>query len=141
MNHETLLRQTLMKHGYSMTRPRVMVVEELHKMSEPITVADLAKRMNSVDKVSVYRTVDLLESIGLVHRIWTGFKSKIELSESFSSHHHHFTCLNCGRTIDLASDKLEQDLRLFEADYGFKLLHHSVELSGYCENCRHLAAK
>lgn len=128
-------QELLKKHGHSLTQPRLRVFEALQETNEPITVVDLADQLLSVDKVSVYRTIDIFEKIGVVHRVWTGFKSKIELAEAFSSHHHHFTCLKCGRTIPLESAVLEQDLKGLELIYGFTLLQHSVELGGHCSDC------
>ncbi len=133
--NEDKLRNLLKQRQVSVTKPRLAVFNVLKHMEYPVSVADLSKKMKDVDKVSVYRTIDLFEKVGIVHRIWTGFKSKIELSEEFSSHHHHFTCLKCGATTSLKSEDLENSLRMFESIHGFRLVQHSVELSGYCKNC------
>lgn len=132
----TDVRTLLASHGYSLTAPRQTVFDELKKLHKPVTVVELAKRLPEVDRVSVYRTVDVFEKIGVARRVWTGFKSKIELSEEFSSHHHHFACLKCGKTIDLESEELERSMKAFETRHGFTLVQHSVELTGYCADCR-----
>ena len=119
-----------------MTEPRQVVFEVLQNANKPMRVTDLAKLIEKVDKVSVYRTVDLFEKIGVTHRVWTGFKSKVELSDAFSPHHHHFMCLECGKTLGIKSEKLEDDLCSMEKEYGFKLTQHSIELSGFCGDCR-----
>lgn len=141
MKAKAQLQELLKKHGYSLTRPRLGIFEALQETKEPMTVVDLASRLLGIDKVSVYRTIDIFEKTGVVHRVWTGFKSKIELAEVFSPHHHHFTCLKCGRTIPLESKELERDLKSIETANGFILLQHSVELSGYCSDCAKNAAK
>lgn len=130
------LHTILHEHGHSITKPRLKVFEELLATQAPISVADLAKRLNSVDKVSIYRTIELFENTGVVHRIWTGFKSKVELSDAFSPHHHHFTCRSCSKTISIKSEALETTLHEFETTHSFRLTHHSVELSGYCLECK-----
>lgn len=132
------LAKILREAGYSVTEPRVAVFECLRAIAEPISTTELAKTISTIDRVSVYRTVELFEKIGIIHRVWTGFKSKVELSDAFSPHHHHFTCLKCGKTVGLKSDKLEEALHEFEAQHGFNLTHHSVELSGYCSSCSDL---
>ncbi len=136
MARENKLEKILKDHRYSLTRQRLAIFNVLSEIEEPISVVNLVDKLPEVDKVSVYRTVDLFEKVGIIHRVWTGFKSKIELSEDFSSHHHHFTCINCGKTINLSSDRLESDLHQLEKSNNFKLVHHSVELSGFCNGCK-----
>ncbi len=129
------LTSVLKSHGHSVTGPRRQVFDSLLQANEPLSISQLIARLPSLDKASVYRIVKLYEQIGLVHRVWNGFKSKIELSESFSPHHHHFTCLGCGQAQALKSEGLERSLHDFERQYGFSLVQHSVELSGYCREC------
>ena len=128
-------KRLLAQQGYSITRPRLAVFEVLLAAEDPLAITDIARELIDIDRVSVYRTIDLFEKVGIVQKVWSGFKSKIELSETFSPHHHHFTCTKCGNTIGLHSEKLEADLAALESQHGFKLLQHSIELSGYCANC------
>jgi len=130
------LEKILKNNRHNITKTRLRVFEMLLKLNKPISISDLILLGTNIDKVSVYRTIDLFEKLGIVHRVWTGFKSKIELSEDFSSHHHHFTCLNCSKTINIESPKLEKELHDLESRYRFQLIQHSVELSGYCIKCR-----
>lgn len=136
MDPTAQIEKILKDHGRSVTRQRLMVFSVLQESKQPMSTVELTNKLPSLDKVSVYRTVDLYEKIGLVHRVWHGFKSKIELSEAFSPHHHHFTCTVCGNIIALKSETLETELHKFEAEHGFELKYHSVELSGHCQECR-----
>lgn len=135
MNNEFKLKQLLRDRGYSTTRPRLLVFDRLQKSKGPVSVAELASQLKEIDNASTYRTIGLFESAGIIQRVWTGFKSKVELSEKFSSHHHHFTCHSCGKVISFDSKGLEDSLAKLEKTEGFKLTHHSVELSGFCESC------
>jgi Fe2+ or Zn2+ uptake regulation protein len=72
----------------------------------------------------------------VVDRVWNGFKSRIELSDAFSPHHHHFTCVSCASTVGVESDEIETALQKLENSNGFSLTHHSIELRGFCENCK-----
>ncbi len=136
MDSETKLKKLLKDKGYSITKPRLIVFSFLQNMDGPVSVAELAKSLQDIDKVSIYRTIDLFESAGIIHRVWTGFKSRVELSEEFSEHHHHFTCVNCGKIISFDSAALEKSLTSLEKSKGLELTHHSVELTGYCQACR-----
>src|ERR1044071_1920166 len=105
-----LLKGILAQHGYSTTKPRRAVFEALLAAHNPKTITQLVKELPDIDKVSVYRTLDVFSKIGITHQVWNGFKSKVELSEAFSPHHHHFTCINCGKVITLKNDSLETKL-------------------------------
>jgi Fur family ferric uptake transcriptional regulator len=94
-------------------------------------------RSAGVDRASVYRTIALFERIGIVQRLQTGWKYRLELSDSFHEHHHHATCIECGCTISLHEDaKLEQFLAELAQKYHFKLSAHQLELQGLCQNCQ-----
>jgi len=128
-------KKLLGEHGYSLTKPRQTVFSALLNADEPISITELAKQL-PIDKVSVYRTIELFEKIGIAVRVWSGFKSQIELSEAFSPHHHHFTCVRCGKTDSIKSDEIERHLEELEARNGFRLTQHSIELHGYCKLCQ-----
>lgn len=130
------LQRLLTDKGYSVTRQRLAVFEVLLRANTPLSTVRLADQLSEVDKASVYRTVELFEEIGIAQRVWTGFKSKVELSDAFSPHHHHFTCVNCGKVIGVVSDRFEAELKELENKHGFKLTRHSIELSGYCSDCK-----
>src|SRR5437868_2920376 len=94
--------KTLLKNGgASLTKPR-RAVFDLLLGQEPQSMQVLIKRADGkLDRATVYRTVDLFERPGIVHRLNIGWKYKIELSDVFVGHHHHFHCTNCGKTYSL----------------------------------------
>lgn len=129
------LRQFLSKQNHSWTRPREAVFKSLR--SSPAALPDLVRRLKTkIDPVSVYRTVDIFEELGVVHRIWQGWKSIIELTDTFSSHHHHFVCENCGRLIDFDDSSLEQSIKLLSTKLKLRIDHHHLELFGLCNKCQ-----
>lgn len=136
MDSKIKLEKLLKAKGYSVTKPRLRVFNFLQAANEPMAAVELAKSLTDIDRVSVYRTIELFEKTRMAHRVWTGFKSKVELSEAFSSHHHHFTCMQCGKIVSLESEELETSLKSLENTNKFELTHHSVELSGYCQACK-----
>lgn len=131
------LQTTLKSSGCSYTVPRRVVFEQLAKYKSPMTTATLAEACApTIDRATVYRTVELFERLGIVNRMWHGFKSQIELSEIFTPHHHHAVCQNCGKSIDLVSPELEKLLAYIAKQHNFLALNHVIELSGYCKNCQ-----
>jgi Fe2+ or Zn2+ uptake regulation protein len=130
------LYATLKSSGYSVTHPRKQVFEEL-LTSGPATTATLSQKCaETLDRATVYRTIALFERLGIVNRMWHGFKSQLELSEIFTPHHHHAVCQSCGKTIDLVSSDLENTISKISREHGFLALGHVIELTGYCRFCQ-----
>jgi Fur family ferric uptake transcriptional regulator len=89
-----------------------------------------------VDRATVYRTVELFERLGIVHRLNIGWKYKIELTDVFTGHHHHFYCTNCGRMFDVPENPmLETMIETVAAKTAFSPRGHQLEIYGLCPNC------
>lgn len=130
------LKQTLKESKASSTKARRDIFLCLLNLG-PLSVGQLARKVPpEIDRATVYRTVELFEKLGVVNRIWHGFKNQVELSEIFTPHHHHALCQSCGRTIDITSSELESVLAGLGKKHKFLTISHSVELLGYCENCQ-----
>lgn len=90
----------------------------------------------SVDRVSIYRNIELFEELGIVNRIQHGWKYKIELSELFVGHHHHLNCLKCSRTFDIEDeDHIDEFIETVSTKIGFTPKRHVFEVEGYCGEC------
>ena len=135
MNPIDTLALTLRQHGRSITVQRRQVFDAL-QTAQPLTMHEIVARCSDVDRASVYRTITLFERLGIVLRLQTGWKYRLELSDTFLAHHHHATCLQCGRIISLHEDtKLERLLHSVAAQHQFSLTGHQIELRGYCHDC------
>ena len=121
--------------GQSVTQPRLAVFKALLGQ-EPLSMHELLERAGEVDRASVYRAVELFESLGVIHRVSIGWKYKLELTDKFAEHHHHLTCTNCGRTIPINETELEALITKLAASYGFSPMSHQIEIQGLCEDCR-----
>src|SRR5690349_2357098 len=104
--------------GQSVTKSRVAIFEALLGQ-EPMDMHNLVGKVSSVDRASVYRSVELFERLGIVQRLHTGWKYKLELSDKFNDHHHHLTCTQCGRTTAMNEGELEMIIRKIAAHHGF----------------------
>ncbi len=135
MSNLETLSKTLKKNGYSVTAPRKAVFEQLLR-NQPLSVAKLAKICSpKINRASVYRTVALYEQLDVINRVWLGYKSYLELSDVFSPHHHHLTCLKCGAVIAVEDVYLENSLAQIATRFRFKPEQHNVEISGVCQLC------
>ncbi|MGH7240737.1 MAG: Fur family transcriptional regulator, partial [Candidatus Saccharimonadales bacterium] len=88
-----------------------------------------------LDRASLYRIVTAYEKLGIVSRINIGWKYKLELSDKFSDHHHHLSCIACGKIIPINETELEEFLESLAQSHKFKPTEHQVEVQGYCEAC------
>ena len=132
------LREALKRYGQSLTQPRQKIFTAL-QYQEPLTMHELVARCAGVDRASVYRTVALFEQLGIVQRLQTGWKYKLELTEPFHTHHHHATCLQCGRSFVVPIDEaVEKHLQTAAGRISFQLAHHQIELQGTCTDCQKL---
>jgi Fur family ferric uptake transcriptional regulator len=129
------LRQYLRKHDQSLTKPRLAVFSAL-RGKEPQTMAQLVAACPAIDRASVYRTITLFERLGIVQRLQIGWKYKLELTDAFSHHHHHLTCLKCGRVISFdESAELRSELSRIAGANHFQMQGHQLEIQGLCNRC------
>lgn len=136
MKDETLLRKILAANHQKVTKTRLAVFNLLRD-SEPQAVASLiAGCKGKVDRVSVYRILNLYEKLGITKRINIGWKYKVELSDVFLDHHHHASCLGCGRVMTVVEDgELEALIEKLGVRSGLTDVSHILELQGYCQEC------
>ncbi|HUS26673.1 MAG TPA: Fur family transcriptional regulator [Nevskiaceae bacterium] len=135
-NSRDLLQKILKDKGYSLTTPRKLVCEVLWG-SEPQSMHELhLKTKMHIDRASLYRTISLFEQLGIVQRIYIGWKYKIELSDILTHHHHHISCLGCGKIVAITEEaEIESLITALAAKHGFTAQNHQLEVRGLCDNC------
>lgn len=103
-------------------------------ISVPELMKKLASRRMSLNKVTVYRKLELLQTLGVVQEVLlSGEKKYYELTRD---HHHHLVCLSCERVADWVPDEAllkKEECRLEQR--GFQVQYHSLELFGLCSEC------
>jgi Fur family ferric uptake transcriptional regulator len=131
------LTALLRKNGSSLTKPRKLVFDLLLNQ-EPQTIQVLVSRAKQqIDRATIYRTIELFEELGIAHRLNIGWKYKIELSDMFNGHHHHFYCTNCQKTSSLPHNSmLETMIDSVSSKEGFSPRGHQLEVYGLCQNCQ-----
>ncbi|HKR82036.1 MAG TPA: Fur family transcriptional regulator [Candidatus Saccharimonadales bacterium] len=136
-SEKILLQNVLAGRGYSMTKAR-QIVFDLLNTPEPQSMAELTKKaVGKLDRASVYRNISLFEELGIVHRIYIGWKYKLELSDSFLAHHHHLSCLRCGKVVDIHDDALvDEFIAKVTRQFGFTPKRHQLEVDGVCADCQ-----
>lgn len=131
-----LFATILRENKYSVTASRRAVFEALDDR-EPCTMHELVAKCQGIDRASVYRSIGLFESLGITRRLYSGWKYKIELSDMFGHHHHHATCVQCGRLFPLDEDvAVESALKALAKRHSFVMKSHEIELTVLCKKCQ-----
>ncbi len=128
-------KRHLKKHGHYRTSERIRLFELLEQLHSPATIQELVAKSTDMDEATVYRNLDVFEETGVTHRVYTGWKYKVELSDLFRAHHHHMTCENCDSTTPINDRHIENDIKKLAKEKGYVLTHHHLELHGLCPNC------
>jgi Fur family ferric uptake transcriptional regulator len=88
----------------------------------------------AVNITTIYRTLDLLERIGLVRHTHLGHGAP---SYSEQEHQHvHFVCHSCGTVTEAPVDLLDDVVTRLRTDSGFELDVTHLALSGLCRACQ-----
>lgn len=130
------LAKALRAHGQSVTKARQTVFGALQG-KEPQTMSEVVSACHEIDRASVYRTISLFESLGIVRRLQIGWKYKLELTDAFHHHHHHLSCVECGGLVSLSEDVgIENRLRQLAIQHGYTMEDHQLEIQGVCKQCQ-----
>ena len=122
------------------TASRRAVAQVLLDTSSPLSPQELFERGTLIHPklglVTVYRTLALLESLGLVRRIHRDDGCHAYLSSS-PGHRHALVCRICGRAVEFrGGDDMEALARRVEATTGFQVDDHLLQLAGLCPGCQ-----
>jgi Fur family transcriptional regulator, ferric uptake regulator len=91
----------------------------------------------SVGLASVYRVLEQLADLRLVHRVDFGHGvTRFEPAHPGGQHHHHLVCGECGKVDTFDDVALERALRRVAGSHGYELDEHDVVLHGSCSDCR-----
>ena len=130
---------SLAASGYRLTEPRRAIVELMAASSKalgPVDIFDLGRRAcPGLGLVTVYRTLEKLEELGLVQRVHHPGGCHMYLRAAHG-HEHLLLCTTCGQAEYFAGDDLTTLLQFVAARSGFEIREHWLQLFGLCQQCR-----
>lgn len=135
-NYDELLKAA----GLEPTANRLRVLEVIGNNSYPLSAADIyqtLERRHTINRVTVYRILDLLVARGLVDRLSTGGRS-FYYGLAPNAHHHphpHFYCLRCGQMDCLNPESLSVDARSLWQTFPGRIDKVEIRVDGVCKNC------
>ena len=121
-----------------MTPQRRAIVAEVMAADGHISPTAIAQRVKDrvpgVDASTVYRTLDLLEEIGVISH--THLESGAEYHRRSESQHVHLVCSSCGAEDSLSLAEARRLHDLVAGHHGFDpdLTHFAI--SGLCRLCQ-----
>ncbi len=140
ITHNNLdLRSILSDKGISRTNFRSKLVYLFYSSNRSLSVEEILNYFkNSVNKVTVYRSLESFENKGLIHKV-PDIKNlmryslcKDECSANSHNHNHgHFICYECNDTFCLDSIKIPEITTL----KNFVIKDLKLTMEGYCKNC------
>ncbi len=122
--------------GYRSGAARREVIGLLAGEACALTALEIDRRLDSVGRASVYRTLDQLERLNLVQRVEIGGGSAGYERVDPELHHHHLVCEECGRLSPFADRSLEQAIEAVSRAAEFEVSAHDVLLRGRCPDCK-----
>lgn len=85
---------------------------------------------------SVYRALDTLAELHLVHKVDLGGQvAKYEPAHPGGDHHHHAVCRECGAVVPIEDDALEAAVHAMADRLAFDVEGHDITLRGRCARC------
>ena len=104
-----------------------------------LTAQQIHDRLRDEDRrvglASVYRALELLTGLGLVHRVDVEGTAAFEPADPGGHHHHHLVCSSCGRVDAFEDPALEAAIEALSARVGYRVAEHDVVLRGACDSC------
>lgn len=133
---EQAFAEALKADGLRMTHQRLEVIRELASATHHPDADELfravRKRVPTISRDTVYRTLSTLASRGLIERIAAKGAARFDPDVSM---HHHFECVRCGRILDLGTDDLGGlDIPADLSGVG-EVTSVRLEIKGVCAAC------
>lgn len=122
--------------GYRSGAARREVIELLAAEPCAVTALEIDRRLDSVGRASVYRTLDQLDRLHLVQRVEIGGDAAGYERVDPEQHHHHLVCEECGCLSPFADRSLEQAIEAVSRAADFEVAAHDVVLRGPCPDCK-----
>lgn len=129
----------LRNHKLKVTQPRLGVLQIIAQKDSAISQPELERLLGkSVDRVTLYRVLSVLEEKGILHKIFDlqGTATYALCSPACDEHKHedqhvHFICSTCNSIFCLS----EISLPPVQVPTGYKLHHIGINAVGTCDKC------
>jgi Fur family transcriptional regulator, ferric uptake regulator len=130
---------TMAGHGYRVTAPRRAIIASALRQERPFTaeqlVAEAAVAAGESGRSTVYRTLEILASLGVLSRILDGSGRPVYVAGA-PVHRHHLVCAGCGTAVPFNACPVADLAATLARENDFEVHGHLLEIFGTCGNCR-----
>jgi Fur family ferric uptake transcriptional regulator len=121
--------------GLRMGAARRQVLEVLEALDGPTTAEDVAGRIPDVHVSSVYRSLNVLEELGVVRHVHLAHGPALYELTDVADRVRHLACERCGRDVVVPSALFDGLRATIERDYGFVIDGGHFAIPGRCSGC------
>ena len=119
---------------------RLRVLEVIGNTNAPVSAGDIYKTLESntsINRVTVYRILDLLVERRLVQRLSGGGRSFVYglAPNEYHPAHSHFYCKSCGHLECLKPQSLNVDTKPMQRTFAGVIENVEVRVDGVCKTC------
>jgi Fur family ferric uptake transcriptional regulator len=129
--------ELLRGRGLRMTPQRRAIVSEVMRTQGHISPSAIARKvqgdMPGVNASTVYRTIALLEDVGVLQH--SHLETGAEYHRAEEAHHVHLTCGRCGRDDELSIEEASKLSALIHRHAGFEADLTHFAITGRCADC------
>lgn len=128
-------RAFLEKTGLEPTLNRILVLSAVAGGDHPLTADQVHRtvlREHRLNRVTVYRILDLLADRGVVNRINSGERAMLFCA---GRSHSHFHCTGCGKVQCIDNTTLHFDEEAVARSLDMTVSHVDLHLEGLCAEC------
>lgn len=129
----------LQANGYRLTEPRRAVVDIVAQSAYVLSPAEVykqtRKRHPAIGLVTIYRTLEKLEELGLIQRVHQPGGCHTFIAAA-AGHQHLLICQNCGLARYFSGDNLDPLMHSIGKNSGYAIKEHWLQLFGLCADCK-----
>jgi Fur family transcriptional regulator, ferric uptake regulator len=136
------LQRELKARRIRLTRQRRVVLEVMESATEHMDANAILERAQKIDpditQVTVYRTLELLKSFGLIDELdLLHLRGHRHYYESHGPRDHiHVACIRCGKVREIESELYEELKAQIAKDCDIEISISRTEVGGICGDCR-----
>ena len=128
----------LRSRGYRVTPQRQLVLEAIGKLDHATPeeiAASVQETARGVNISTIYRTLELLDKLGLVTHTHLGHGAPT-YHLATDADHVHLVCQDCGRVTEVSPDAIRALITALDEGQGFETDVAHLTVFGRCAECR-----